>query len=95
MNLERFDEGLHQRHIVAYDPVYAEIVLALQTYVHARAPDVQIVHIGSTAIVGLRGKPMIDVVAITTRGDLRGAQKEMERIGFHRRPVWGDTDEKP
>jgi GrpB-like predicted nucleotidyltransferase (UPF0157 family) len=38
---------------------------------------------------------MIDAVAITTRPDLRAEQQAFERLGFHRRPVWVDTDEKP
>lgn len=36
-----------------------------------------------------------DAVAITARKDLRDEQLAFERVGFHRRPVWVDTDEKP
>nr|AER23901.1 hypothetical protein var018 [Variovorax sp. HH01] len=95
MKIEAFDEGLDQRNILAYDPAYAEVFAAARTYVQARLPGVELVHIGSTAIVGLRGKPMIDMAAITTRANLREEQAAFERIGFHRRPVWVDRDEKP
>lgn len=95
MTLERFDEGLHHRHIVGYDPIYAEVFAQIHDHVQAQLPDVELLHIGSTAIQDLRGKPMIDVVAISSRSDLRDEQRAFERIGFHRRPVWVDKDEKP
>lgn len=95
MKLERFDEGLHHRHIVAYDPVYKEVFVEVRDLVHGLLEGVELVHIGSTAIDGLRGKPMIDVVGITERQDLREEQSAFERLGFHRRPVWVDKDEKP
>lgn len=95
MTLDPFDEGLHHRHIVGYDPIYAEVFARIKEYVQARLPDVELVHIGSTAIQGLRGKPMIDAVAISSRADLRDEQREFEHIGFHRRPVWVDKDGKP
>jgi len=78
MKIEPFDEGLDQRNIVAYDPAYAEVFAAAREYVQARLPAVELVHIGSTAIVGLRGKPMIDTAAITTRENLREEQAQFE-----------------
>lgn len=95
MTIEPFDEDLRQRDIVAYDPAYARVFAAVQDHVQARLPGVELVHIGSTAIVGLRGKPMVDVAAVTGRADLRAEQRAFEALGFHRRPVWVDKDEKP
>lgn len=95
MKLERCDEGLHHRHIVAYDPVYSEVFAEVRELVREVLEGVELVHIGSTAVEGLRGKAMIDAVAITARQDLRDEQRAFERMGFHRRPVWVDTDEKP
>lgn len=95
MEIERFDEGLEHRNIVPYDPAYAEIFTKVQEYARVRLAGVEFVHIGSTAVAGLRGKPMIDVAAITAREDLREEQKAFERAGFHRRSVWVDRDEKP
>lgn len=95
MKLERFDEGLHHRHIVAYDPVYGEVFDKVQEFVREFLEGVELVHIGSTAVQDLRGKPMIDAMAITARAVLRDQQLAFEGIGFHRRPVWVDTDEKP
>lgn len=38
---------------------------------------------------------MVDIAAITNQEDLRTAQEEFEKLGFHRRAVWVDKDEKP
>lgn len=95
MKIERFDESLAHRNIVPYDPLYADVFFDVSVHVQACLEGVALVHIGSTAIAGLRGKPMIDIAAITDSANLRDAQKAFERIGFHRRPVWVDKDEKP
>ena len=95
MKLDRFDEGLHHRDIVAYDPVYGEVFGKVRAFVHEHLGGVELVHIGSTAVQDLRGKPMIDAVAIAGPKNLREVQGEFERAGFHRRPVWVDKDEKP
>jgi len=49
----------------------------------------------AVAIPELRGKPMLDIAAVTTHPDLRAAQREFEALGFHRRDVWVDRDDKP
>lgn len=95
MELHAFDEGLEQRNILPYDPVYAQVFAQVRLHVQAQLEGVALVHIGSTAIPGLRGKPMVDIAAITPMEDLRRAQAEFEQLGFHRRPVWVDKDEKP
>jgi GrpB-like predicted nucleotidyltransferase (UPF0157 family)/GNAT superfamily N-acetyltransferase len=95
MKIDAFDEGLEHRNIVPYGPAYARVFAEVKEYVRTHLAGVELVHIGSTAVVGLRGKPMIDITAITSRDDLREEQRAFERIGFHRRPVWVDRDEKP
>ncbi|MDM0006664.1 GrpB family protein [Variovorax sp. J22G73] len=95
MKIDAFDESLQQRNIVPYSPAYAEVFARVQRHVENRLERIELVHIGSTAIAGLRGKPMVDAAAIAGAQDLRAVQREFERLGFHRRPVWVDTDEKP
>jgi GrpB-like predicted nucleotidyltransferase (UPF0157 family) len=95
MKIEPFDEGLDHRRILPYDPAYRVIFLLLKDYVRSKLPRVELIHIGSTAIPDLRGKPMLDVVAITNRRDLRAEQRAFEGLGFHRRDVWVDRDDKP
>jgi|GEM_PF-512715 len=95
MKIDTFDEGLEHRNILPYDSAYAEVFAQVQRHVQANLEGVELVHIGSTAIPGLRGKPMVDIAAITRREDLRAEQEEFEKLGFHRRAVWVDKDEKP
>jgi hypothetical protein len=49
----------------------------------------------STAVPDLRGKPMLDIATVTNRKNLRAEQEEFERLGFQRRDVWVDRDDKP
>lgn len=95
MQIDRFDESLDHRHILPYDAAYAAVFARVAAHVTGLLPAVELVHIGSTAVPGLRGKPMVDVAALTTQADLRAVQREFEAIGFHRRPVWVDRDDKP
>lgn len=95
MVVDTFDEGLEHRNILPCDPTYSDVFARVQRYVHENLESVELVHIGSTAIRDLRGKPMVDIAAITSRENLRTAQEEFERLGFHRRAVWVDKDEKP
>jgi GrpB-like predicted nucleotidyltransferase (UPF0157 family) len=90
-----FQDGPEHRRILPYDFSYAAIFLALQEHVGSKLGRVELVHIGSTAVPDLRGKPMLDVVAITSRKDLRAEQREFEKLGFQRRDVWVDRDDKP
>ena len=95
MKISPFDESLDHRNILPYDPAYAEVFAQVQRHVQARLEGVTLVHIGSTAIRGMRGKPMVDVAAIVRTENLRAAQQAFETLGFHRRAVWVDKDEKP
>jgi GrpB-like predicted nucleotidyltransferase (UPF0157 family) len=95
MKINPFDESPDHRNILPYDPAYAEVFAQVQRYVQERLEGVALVHIGSTAIRGLRGKPMVDIAAITQAENLRAAQQAFEALGFHRRAVWVDKDEKP
>jgi GrpB-like predicted nucleotidyltransferase (UPF0157 family) len=90
-----FDESAAQRKILPYDPVYEVLFSRIRRYVEDRIATTRLYHIGSTAIPDLRGKPMLDIVAVTTRTNLRDAQRELEAIGFRRRDVWVDRDDKP
>jgi GrpB-like predicted nucleotidyltransferase (UPF0157 family) len=95
MKIEPFDEDPAHRRILPYDPLYPQIFVLIRQYVERELESVELIHIGSTAIPDLRGKPMLDVAAVTNRATLRAEQKEFERLGFHRRDVWVDRDDKP
>ena len=95
MKIESFDHDLSHREILPYDEVYRELFRALRDHVEPQIPTVELIHIGSTAIADLRGKPMLDVVAISLLPNLRDEQAAFLRLGFHRRDVWVDRDDKP
>jgi hypothetical protein len=42
MELERFDEGLQHRHIVAYDPIYSQVFARVRDEVHAALAGVEL-----------------------------------------------------
>jgi len=95
MVIREFDEDLRHRHIVSYSPIYAEVFSLLKAFVESSLNHVQLIHIGSTAVPGLRGKPMIDAAAVTAAPDLRTVQNEFGLLGFHSREVRTDHDDKP
>ena len=95
IQLQPFDEDLKQREILPHNPIYTDIFQDVKAYVEATVQDIELIHIGSTAVADLRGKPMIDILALTDHNNLREKQLEFEQLGFHRRDVWNDTDEKP
>ena len=95
MNIEPFDESLRHREIVPYNNVYAEIFSKVKKQVESSIKTVELYHIGSTAIPALRGKPMIDIIAVSSRKNLRDEQKRFIKLNFQKRDVWTDTDDKP
>ena len=95
MQLFPFDEDLKHREILPYNPIYKEIFQQVEVIVAKELPDIELHHIGSTAVPDLRGKPMIDMLAVTTNDALRELQTKFKKLGFHRREVWTDTDTKP
>ena len=95
MKILAFDESLKHRQIVEYDPQYRKVFSTLKIYVEEHSSELELVHIGSTSITGLSGKPMIDCIAATKAENLRLIQDQLLQIGFQRRNVWTDTDTKP
>lgn len=95
MNIRPFDEDLSHRRILPYDPIYRTLFLGIREHVQAAIPSTELIHIGSTAIPDLLGKPMLDIAAISIESDLRETQRGFVALGFHRRDVWVDRDDKP
>ena len=95
MKIEPFDEDLSHREILPYRSIYRHLFLRIRDYVEVAIPTVDLIHIGSTAIADLRGKPMLDMAAISSESDLREVQEKFWALGFHRRDVWVDRDDKP
>ena len=95
MKILAFDGSLRHRQIVGYSPHYRTVFLTLKIHVEEHYPDLELTHVGSTAITGLSGKPMIDCIAATKIKNLRKIQDRLVKIGFQKREVWTDTNTKP
>ena len=48
---------------------------------------IKIEHVGSTAIVGLAGKGIIDITIACSRKDMKVVSKELQKIGYEFRPT--------
>jgi GrpB-like predicted nucleotidyltransferase (UPF0157 family) len=71
--------------VVAYDPAWRDRFEVLRaTYVEALAdvPVVAIEHVGSTAVVGLAAKPIVDIDIVVEPEHVDAAGRAIERIGF-------------
>lgn len=95
MNLQPFDEDPRHRLLVPQSPFFAELFQAVAVFVRSRLPTVSLVHVGSTAIPGILTKPMLDLLVLTSEPKLRVCQQQLVDIGFHRRQIWVDQDDKP
>lgn len=95
MLIEPYDFDSRHRKLLPYNPAYSIIFGELARFVETNLADTRLIHIGSSAVPGLASKPMIDVLAVTNNPDLRSAQNELLKLGFQRREIWVDTDEKP
>lgn len=54
--------------------------------------DVQIEHVGSTSVVGLAAKPVIDIDVIIERNDFECVKQKLSLIGYHHEGDLGITD---
>lgn len=72
------------RMLVAYDPAWPARFTALADGIRAVAdPEWVIEHIGSTAVPGLRAKPIIDLaVRVRDEGDFETHRPALERAGW-------------
>lgn len=71
-------------HVVAYDPAWAEQGRELVAQVRAELHDlpVDVAHIGSTAVVGLTAKPVLDILVGASSGSIREAVTRLRSLGF-------------
>lgn len=74
------------RMLVAYDPSWPELFTAAAAQLRSHGdPDWVIEHIGSTAIPGMRSKPIIDLaVRVADAADFETHRSALERSGWRR-----------
>lgn len=67
-----------------HNPEARRVAQALAGLIARRNSDLQVEHIGSTAVPGCWGKGIIDLLVIYPTGSLRAARETLDRLGFQR-----------
>jgi GrpB-like predicted nucleotidyltransferase (UPF0157 family) len=66
------------------DPPAPMVAALVADLIQGAAPDTRVEHIGSTAVPGLAGKGIIDLMMLYPPGYLSQARDALDRIGFQR-----------
>jgi GrpB-like predicted nucleotidyltransferase (UPF0157 family) len=67
-----------------YNPELSRVAMSLAKTIVAAKHDLQVEHIGSTAIAGCWGKGIIDLLVLYKPGDLESARAALDRLKFQR-----------
>jgi GrpB-like predicted nucleotidyltransferase (UPF0157 family) len=79
--------GLYQECDAAchdYDPRAPRVAACVAELIKRRAPELVVEHIGSTAVPGLCGKGVIDLMVLYKANGLEQAKAVLDRLGFQR-----------
>ena len=81
--------------ILPYDRKAPEIYDEIEKFIYSVIPyQVEVEHIGSTAIVGLGGKGIIDILIITNRAYMLKVVELLESKGYKHNPQAGTIPER-
>ncbi|MGH2448507.1 MAG: GrpB family protein [Chloroflexota bacterium] len=67
-----------------HDPRSVEVAARVRELVRQELPEVQVEHVGSTAVPGCEGKGVVDLVAGYPDGRLQAVKEALSRLGFQR-----------
>ena len=90
---ERLSAEVHE-----WDPGTVEVAARVGELVRERRPDLEVEHIGSTAVPGLPGKGIVDLSIETTPEDIPGVVATLYDLGFGPQPgpdPWPPTRPMP
>jgi 5-(carboxyamino)imidazole ribonucleotide synthase len=90
---ERLQAEVHE-----WDPRTADVAAKVRALVRERRPDLDVEHIGSTAVPGLPGKGIVDLSIETTPDDIPGVVAMLYELGFGPQPgpdPWPPTRPMP
>ena len=90
---ERLSAEVHE-----WDPRTVEVAARVRELVRERRPDLEVEHIGSTAVPGLPGKGIVDLSIETTPEDIPGVVSMLYDLGFAPQPgpdPWPPTRPMP
>jgi GrpB-like predicted nucleotidyltransferase (UPF0157 family) len=65
-----------------YDPRSPEVAAKVRDLIRSCSPEVEVEHVGSTAIPGCAGKGIIDLMLLYPQGGLESARDSLDRLGF-------------
>lgn len=69
-----------------YDMAYVLVAAEVADLITQQAPYAIVEHIGSTAVQGLPGKGIVDVMVLYPQGQLEAVKKVLESLGFQKQP---------
>jgi len=81
--------------VVQYNPEYPKIFQLLKDLISAQLPNIEIEHIGSTAIPGIFAKPIIDILIPCSKQDFTNILNKLKAIGFENTPFTNIPKERP
>jgi GrpB-like predicted nucleotidyltransferase (UPF0157 family) len=76
---EQRDAACHE-----HDPRAAQVVAQVAALICGLRPELIVEHIGSTAVPGLAGKGVIDLMVLYPAGHLESARAALDELGFQR-----------
>src|SRR5436853_3914097 len=76
---EQLDTACHE-----YDRRAPLVAAQVAELIRARRPELIVEHIGSTAVPGLAGKGVIDLMVLYSHGHLESAKAVLDQLGFQR-----------
>ena len=68
----------------AYDPMFTEVARLLCEAIQSVEPELQVEHVGSTAVPGCGGKGIIDLAVLYPEGFLACARAVLDGLGFQK-----------
>jgi GrpB-like predicted nucleotidyltransferase (UPF0157 family) len=77
-----------------YDARAPQVAKRIAEIIRARRPELMVEHIGSTAVPGLAGKGVIDLMVLYPPGGLEAAKVVLDELGFQRqgtRDPWPES----
>jgi GrpB-like predicted nucleotidyltransferase (UPF0157 family) len=80
------DYALTAAEYLPYNPESPRVAALIGKIITAANSDVQVEHIGSTAVPGCWGKGIIDLLVLYRSGELELARATLDRLGFQRQP---------
>ncbi|MCI0344279.1 MAG: 5-(carboxyamino)imidazole ribonucleotide synthase [Chloroflexi bacterium] len=72
--------------VLEWDPRVFDVAARVIALVRERRPDINVEHIGSTAVEGLPGKGIVDLATEVDADDVPGVTEVLLELGFQRQP---------